>query len=1775
MDEYEFEIEGNVNIKGQQSIKKTDSEINHLANSVSQAEEVTRKLNQALNAMKVSGIKPNIDLKEIEKVIQSIEKRVDIALDSSLNMFSKNVAETLSSQHVIRSSEGFKNKAEGLLARERENDRQAGIRYQRMMANVRSMNKSWNSFNPVHDEISSHQNQRRSNVTSMIQRTVTLENKLADANKAFDKFSDTLVNDFEKKVQKLEKYRQDVRAGFTLGTSGPVMSAGAAMKQEFLARKNANTSAPLLLTSDAGVLKEVKETLAAEKKIKEAKEKEAEAAEESADTQEKIAKKRKMTEYQENKIQVAKDKNKIYEERVGKLEDQTSERYQARQDKIAEARMLNAKANQAGSLLKDPRYQTGRAFSSVGNAISGFGAGGRALGLIFDSIGTLIKSPVAGTATAVTNLVKGISELGKSAVQAFSEIEAIKVQLGVVFSNQTQANSMFGEIAHYAVKSPFGVQQASELAVLLKQSGVYASDLMNTLKMLGDTAGGNMEKMKRIANNYAQIVSIGKASMLDMRQFAYAGIPIFEAVSKELNVSQHELRKLISDGKVTSDIIEKVFKDLTGINGIFENATEKGAKTLKARLQNLSDAKQLAMASIGERITSYGIDTGNDSYANNMVTTVEKIYQWLYDKVNTKNIEKSVAAIEKRDLRIQELQKVMDSYADNPRMLSLFTRALGVELDKINADSDRAIYEASYQSKTQISQNTPKEFGVRNLEELKLLSNIINRDTKGYYESRNAHWVEDSISAQKAFQDLSIAMKELEMSEKDIEEIYSLSRDEFNKLADSITEAVRKMESLRELTELEIKYHLETNLLSAQQLAFDQENKRADQTSSLNSKFQDLLELYKGSDEYKKKEEEKRVETLKQAQEILKKLSAKAGENGLVDITKFGVAEFINYDKQGAFSAARKLNVVNGKNASLINADADLLKKQFGYAIKETINYFNNAGDTKTATTLTGAISALNQNLSNSEYLDKFSGVMNNIQHIIENSTLEDSVKQMYQNFLYASMLQHELTIGGENAKPEDLVKNKQNFIPLWKRILSSATGLSTTGMVTTAQTLTNYRDDMAIRNMASDVLKVTMRSMGVDAAMGLMRAGSAVQLTGDSGKTLQVDWKATRKAIKDFATQLSASTEVITAYKNGLQAELDVYEQLVAAGYTQAESMDLGSQKFVSSKQLAKLGLGNQSQLVNAFGEVIETASGKKYSVEDIKFINGEMYDSLGNKIEEEVVVTGNLFEFIKGELPRLRKELSEAGIAELNNTLMKELHDKAATTSYSQRYLYQNGYSENTALALQNPEYISKYLDIKMTELKAGNSNLKNLSNSDIYMTAMAYQKRSAKIEAEIRQLEEDIKTTPSAIDDYDERAAGIRLLESELDTLREYVEIANKAFRDMDTDLSKITNNPNAKAVLEKIGTQNIDEAVLKAYLLNAQRNKWGITDPNNIKPRDYGGLRGFRNRMQGIFAGEDIAYDREDFIAETMRANKKKYGLSEDDLKKSNSELAKMLSLSEQIAITWDKGANDIVAALDKLDYSIGSAITQFTSSSLTSTFATLGEVAGEWGFNMQASAKASEALEANFRKLGASLASNLGTMITEAGLSMAIHASSGAEVLAGLGLAAAGGVASWIGGYLNVDKSSKNKEDNEAKKLESLADQLRELLAQARSDALYYEKNLRHKTALGLNEQFSYKSVNDAIITPKGVVMTHPQDYLIATKTPQAMGNNTVVQPNISFNVIDNVGVNVRQEQKTNPDGSIEIVAILENAMADYIASSKSDDAFNARNYRLNNRSAIM
>lgn len=1479
--------------------------------------------------------------------------------------------------------------------------------------------------------------------------------------------------------------------------------------------------------------------------------------------------------------------------RARKLEDQNTAAYQSRADKLAEAKLLNARNNQKGANLRDYGYQGARALSSISNTVSRYGVGGKLLGGVLDTASNFLKAPAAGLMSIFSNLGKAISDLGSEAVKAYSEIESIKTQLGIVYSSQTQANTAFGEISEYAVHSPFGIQQTSELAVLLKQSGVYASDLMDTLRMLGDTAGGNMEKMKRIANNYAQIVSIGKASMLDMRQFAYAGIPIFEAVSKELNVSQQELRKLISDGKVTSDIIEKVFKDLTGINGIFENATEIGAKTLKARLQNLADAKQLAFSSMGELLYKTGTYSGNDSYGNQMLSLAEKIWQHIHDNVNTVNIEASVKAIEERENRISELEGLKERYKDDPRITKLLDIALKTETAKRNVESDRAAYEASYklkESRRESLANFKSEFGEFEFND-KDIGNIVTvlKNGKEWYQALKAE--QTKFLGPLAIGKVSSIKKSANKLGYNVEELLdlNLTTEEIEAFTEGLKNANKALKENNDFTEKERQRHGETMLINAQDLAADQINKSAGNASSLASSFQELTEIYKNSDEYKEKQEKERQKKLEEALIELKKIADNT-DNDVVDVTKFNSSELLNYFEQGAFTVGRKLQVVEGDKVSEEQASKDraLLMKQYSYFFKDVQEEFeksNNFGIKMTDYGFNEDVLQRLNRMSNADFFKEFQKYYNEQNAMLQEAASGASSEQqrtMLSTWLkLMPMLLNEIGVDttGTNVTSSMLGSAGQEFIPLWKRILAQYTGLTAQGMTSTAQTLGNYQNDMAIRNMASNVLKATFSSVGLGTAMSLMKAGDLKQLRGDTGGTYQIDWQESKKAMHDFAMQLSASTEVISAYKKGLEDELATYQELVAAGYTQAESQDIKNQKTVSTKKMSQLVMDAGEQLVNAFGERFETASGKAaYLRED-----GQFYDEQGLKIQdEELRLTGNLYKMIETRLGQLYSEIHEANARQLNNQAMEELFKNIAPTAYSSKVLNSGGDPRYIAYAMNNSEYVQKFLNTEIEKLKNSGEygeKIKSRSTSDILLEAINNEERIKELTLRIQDLETKKSTLEESGLDSELLEEQIEYLHRTLFKLSHSTDLVNDAFSALEKNVSDLIDNEEYAEGYEKLKkitkTNALNTAV--AGLLGAYSVENIPKSQQNI-PENYGSWRGARNWFYRSLGWNTDIFDKEDLYLAAGRngywkdeKGKNKYNIPDEMDAKGFLEV---LEKSDKKALDLAYHFEKIRDTIDELGVNLTTALKDFAEGSFLAPFEQMGE-------SLILDNDLAEGLGNKMKQLGAEVLSQMGTYMARAGFSlvaMGAETLNPALVTGGLALAAAGGFASGLGGALNEGEKNKDKSDKETQKLENLKNDLMKLLEQARTDALYYENNLRHKTALGINKEFSYKSVHDAVITPQGnVVTTDPKDYLIATKTPQNFvgGGNVTVSPVINCNVVNNSSARVHQEQTQNADGSIDIVTVIEDVTGQYIASSKSDDAFNARNYRLNGTQSVM
>ena len=314
----------------------------------------------------------------------------------------------------------------------------------------------------------------------------------------------------------------------------------------------------------------------------------------------------------------------------------------------------------------------------------------------------IIGAAVAG----ITLLGKKIVELTKECISAAQNVETLKTQLSVVYGSTAEANNSFGKIEEYAKKSPFGVETMTQQAILLKQSGVYGYDLMNTLGRLGDISSGNAEKMRSVSEVYARVLSATTVTARDMRQLANAGVPAYKALTSAINkygatnpelqgktISQSQIRSLLQGGKITSQDFRNMIRELTDEGGLFEGAVEKGAKTLAARKQNLEDKKEMAKAAYGAWATGLYQSDVDKSYYKKVLDYLENINETTEKYFNDKNDDTAIKAFYQTSKAVETLDKKIKEAEEKGDVLSMlrYTEARDKLVKNAPAEYDNKI----------------------------------------------------------------------------------------------------------------------------------------------------------------------------------------------------------------------------------------------------------------------------------------------------------------------------------------------------------------------------------------------------------------------------------------------------------------------------------------------------------------------------------------------------------------------------------------------------------------------------------------------------------------------------------------------------------------------------------------------------------------------------------------------------------------------------------------------------------------------------------------------------------------------------------------------------------------------------------------------------------------------------------------------------------------------------------------------------------------------------
>ncbi len=226
---------------------------------------------------------------------------------------------------------------------------------------------------------------------------------------------------------------------------------------------------------------------------------------------------------------------------------------------------------------------------------------------------TMLTSAIQTAAAKAKDLATGLVQSG---VQYNAQIETYRTALTNMLGDTAQANAMLDQIKQDAARTPFSTDALVSANQYLLSAGENAAYSQKTILALGDAikaTGGGDDELNRMAQNLQQVANVGQASAVDIKQFAFAGINIYQVLADYTGKSVQEVQKMT----VTYDVLTQALQAAAEEGGRYYGSMDTQSQTLSGRITTLQDnAKQLAGQLTDGLSSAYG-------------TVVEKANEWV------------------------------------------------------------------------------------------------------------------------------------------------------------------------------------------------------------------------------------------------------------------------------------------------------------------------------------------------------------------------------------------------------------------------------------------------------------------------------------------------------------------------------------------------------------------------------------------------------------------------------------------------------------------------------------------------------------------------------------------------------------------------------------------------------------------------------------------------------------------------------------------------------------------------------------------------------------------------------------------------------------------------------------------------------------------------------------------------------------------------------------------------------------------------------------------
>lgn len=236
---------------------------------------------------------------------------------------------------------------------------------------------------------------------------------------------------------------------------------------------------------------------------------------------------------------------------------------QARKETQSAANSLNRSANTAGSGVSGMANQFAAASAKatvLANMLTSLGTKAVGFAKDFVEMGISYNAQIEKYTTGFTNML-GSAQAAQEAMQAIQED---------------------------AARTPFDVAsltQANQLLISAGENAEYSRKVINALGDAVSATGGGSAELSRMAANLQQIANVGKAATIDIKQFAYAGINIYQILADYTGKSVQEVQNMT----ISYDLLSQALIAASEEGGRYYNAMDTQSQTLSGRIETLKD----------------------------------------------------------------------------------------------------------------------------------------------------------------------------------------------------------------------------------------------------------------------------------------------------------------------------------------------------------------------------------------------------------------------------------------------------------------------------------------------------------------------------------------------------------------------------------------------------------------------------------------------------------------------------------------------------------------------------------------------------------------------------------------------------------------------------------------------------------------------------------------------------------------------------------------------------------------------------------------------------------------------------------------------------------------------------------------------------------------------------------------------------------------------------------------------------------------------------------